>query len=75
MRTREITVNCRVPSGQSMRLTHSMPAAAIAKAGSDDPDAVAAAMRTMTDAKGITGPLMFTERGDRKDILIRLHLQ
>ena len=42
--------------------------AAIAKAGSTDPDAVAAAMRTMTDAKGITGPLMFTERGDRKNI-------
>lgn len=42
--------------------------AAIGKAGSTDPDAVAQAMRTMTDAKGITGPLMFTERGDRKDI-------
>jgi branched-chain amino acid transport system substrate-binding protein len=42
--------------------------AAIAKAGTIDPDAVAQAMRTMTDAKGITGPLMFTERGDRKDI-------
>jgi branched-chain amino acid transport system substrate-binding protein len=42
--------------------------AAIEKAGSTDPDAVASAMRTMTDAKGITGPLMFTERGDRKDI-------
>lgn len=43
-------------------------AAAIEQAGSVDPDAVAAAMRTMTDAKGITGPLLFTERGDRKDI-------
>ncbi|MCX8063142.1 MAG: branched-chain amino acid ABC transporter substrate-binding protein, partial [Anaerolineales bacterium] len=42
--------------------------AAIAKAGTTDPDAVAQAMRTMTDVKGITGPLMFTERGDRKDI-------
>lgn len=42
--------------------------AAITKAGSTDPDAVAQAMRTMTDAKGITGPLMFTDRGDRKDI-------
>jgi len=42
--------------------------AAIEKAGSTDPDKVAEAMRTMTDAKGITGPLMFTERGDRKDI-------
>jgi branched-chain amino acid transport system substrate-binding protein len=42
--------------------------AAITKAGSTDPDAVAQAMRTMTDAKGITGPLMFTERGDRKYI-------
>lgn len=43
-------------------------AAAIQKAGSTDPDAVANAMHTMTDAKGITGPLMFTERGDRKNI-------
>jgi len=42
--------------------------AAIAKAGSTDPDQVASAMRTMTDAKGITGPLLFTDRGDRKDI-------
>jgi branched-chain amino acid transport system substrate-binding protein len=42
--------------------------AAIAKAGTTDPDAVAQTMRTMTDAKGITGPLMFTDRGDRKDI-------
>ncbi len=42
--------------------------AAIQKAGSTDPDAVAQVMRTMTDVQGITGPLMFTERGDRKDI-------
>jgi branched-chain amino acid transport system substrate-binding protein len=42
--------------------------AAIAKAGSTDPDQVASTLRTMTDAKGITGPLLFTERGDRKDI-------
>jgi branched-chain amino acid transport system substrate-binding protein len=42
--------------------------AAIAKAGSTDPDEVASTLRTMTDAKGITGPLLFTERGDRKDI-------
>lgn len=42
--------------------------AAIGKAGSTDPDKVAAAMRSMTDATGITGPLLFTERGDRKDI-------
>jgi branched-chain amino acid transport system substrate-binding protein len=42
--------------------------AAITKAGGTDPDKVAAAMRTMTDAKGITGPLMFTDRGDRKNI-------
>lgn len=43
-------------------------AAAITKAGDTDPDKVASTMRTMTDAKGITGPLMFTERGDRKNI-------
>lgn len=43
-------------------------AAAISKAGSTDPDKVANALRTMTDAKGITGPLLFTDRGDRKDI-------
>ncbi len=42
--------------------------AAIGKAGSTDPDKVAAAMRSMTDATGITGPLLFTERGDRKNI-------
>lgn len=42
--------------------------AAIGKAGTTDPDKVASTMRTMTDAKGITGPLLFTERGDRKDI-------
>ncbi len=42
--------------------------AAINKAGTTDPDKVAATMRTMTDAKGITGPLLFTDRGDRKDI-------
>ena len=42
--------------------------AAIGKAGSTDPDKVAAAMRTMADATGITGPLLFTERGDRKNI-------
>ncbi len=42
--------------------------AAIAKAGTTDPDKVAATMRSMTDAKGITGPLLFTDRGDRKDI-------
>ncbi len=42
--------------------------AAIDKAGSTDPDKVAQTMRTMTDAKGITGPLKFTDRGDRKDI-------
>lgn len=43
-------------------------AAAIEKAGTTDPDKVASTMRTMTDAKGITGPLLFTDRGDRKDI-------
>lgn len=41
---------------------------AIAKAGSTDPDQVASTLRTMTDVKGITGALLFTERGDRKDI-------
>lgn len=42
--------------------------AAIGKAGTTDPDKVAATMRSMTDVTGITGPLLFTERGDRKDI-------
>ncbi len=42
--------------------------AAIAKAGSTDPDQVASTLRTMADAKGITGSLLFTDRGDRKDI-------
>lgn len=42
--------------------------AAISRANSTDPDKVASMMRTMSDAKGITGPLLFTDRGDRKDI-------
>lgn len=42
--------------------------AAIGKAGGTDPDKVTAAMRGMTDVAGITGPIFFTERGDRKDI-------
>lgn len=42
--------------------------AAITKAGSTDPDQVASTLRTMADARGITGTLLFTERGDRKDI-------
>lgn len=42
--------------------------AAISRADSTDPDKVASMMRTMTDANGITGPLLFTDRGDRKDI-------
>jgi branched-chain amino acid transport system substrate-binding protein len=40
---------------------------AIITAGSTDPDKVAQAMRTMTDANGITGPLSFTDRNDRQD--------
>ena len=43
-------------------------AAGIKKAGTTDPDAVAKSMHTMTDVKGITGSLVFTERGDRKGI-------
>jgi branched-chain amino acid transport system substrate-binding protein len=42
--------------------------AGIEKAGDTDPDKVTAAMRAMADASGITGPILFTDRGDRKDI-------
>ncbi|NSW77102.1 MAG: branched-chain amino acid ABC transporter substrate-binding protein, partial [Candidatus Atribacteria bacterium] len=43
-------------------------AQAIKNTGSTDPDVLAREMRTMQNAEGITGPIYFTERGDRKDI-------
>lgn len=43
-------------------------AQAIKNTGSVDPDVLAREMRTMQNAEGITGPIYFTERGDRKDI-------
>ncbi len=42
---------------------------AIGKAGSTDSAAIANALRTkMTGVEGVTGPTLFTDRGDRKDV-------
>ncbi len=43
-------------------------AQAIENAKSIKPDDIAQAMRTMENAEGITGPIVFTERGDRKGV-------
>jgi branched-chain amino acid transport system substrate-binding protein len=43
-------------------------AQAIENAKSTKPDDIAQAMRTMENAEGITGPIVFTERGDRKGV-------
>jgi branched-chain amino acid transport system substrate-binding protein len=48
-------------------------AAAVAAAGSTDADKVAAAMRGLSGAKGVTGELMFDERGDRKNVPYQLY--
>lgn len=47
--------------------------AGVKAAGSTDPVKVAAALRTLSGAKGITGALMFDERGDRKDVPYKLY--
>jgi len=49
-------------------------AAAVKAANSTDPVAVAAAMRALSGAKGITGELMFDERGDRKNVPYQLYV-
>ncbi len=54
-------------------------AAAVAKVWNGTPapidtDAVAAALRNLSGANGITGPLMFDERGDRKNIPYQLYV-
>ncbi len=48
-------------------------AAAVKQAASEDPVKVEAAMRDLADAKGITGPLQFDERGDRKNIPYQIY--
>lgn len=47
--------------------------AGIKAAGSADPAKVAAALRTLSGAKGITGELMFDDRGDRKNVPYKLY--
>jgi branched-chain amino acid transport system substrate-binding protein len=47
--------------------------AAVKAAGSADADKVAAAMRSLSGAKGVTGELMFDERGDRKNVPYQLY--
>jgi len=47
--------------------------AAVKVANSTDPVAVSAAMRALSGAKGITGELMFDERGDRKNVPYQLY--
>jgi branched-chain amino acid transport system substrate-binding protein len=48
-------------------------AAAVKAAGSADADKVAAAMRSLSGAKGVTGELMFDGRGDRKNVPYQLY--
>lgn len=48
---------------------------AIGKAGKTDGAAVADAMRTKMDGvQGVTGPVLFTERGDRKDVPYKMYV-
>jgi len=47
---------------------------AIAKAGKTDSAAIADAMRTKMDGvEGVTGAVLFTERGDRKDVPYKMY--
>ncbi|MFA6366041.1 MAG: ABC transporter substrate-binding protein, partial [Candidatus Hydrogenedentales bacterium] len=48
---------------------------AIAKAGKTDSAAIADAMRTKMDGvEGVTGAVLFTERGDRKDVPYKMYV-
>lgn len=50
-------------------------AGAITKAGKADSAAIADALRTkMAGVQGVTGPLLFTERGDRKDVPYKMYV-
>jgi branched-chain amino acid transport system substrate-binding protein len=50
-------------------------AGAITKAGKTDSAAIADALRTkMAGVQGVTGPLLFTERGDRKDVPYKMYV-
>lgn len=47
---------------------------AIAKAGKADSTAIAETMRTKMDGvEGVTGPVLFTERGDRRDVPYKMY--
>lgn len=47
---------------------------AIAKAGKTDSAAIAEALRNKMDGvEGVTGPVLFTERGDRKDVPYKMY--
>lgn len=48
--------------------------AAVKAAGSTEADKVAAAMRSLSGAEGITGPLMFDDRGDRRNVPYQLYV-
>lgn len=48
---------------------------AIGKAGKTDGAAIADAMRSKMDGvEGVTGPVLFTERGDRKDVPYKMYV-
>lgn len=48
---------------------------AITKAGKTDSAAIANALRTkMEGVQGVTGPVLFTERGDRKDVPYKMYV-
>jgi branched-chain amino acid transport system substrate-binding protein len=48
---------------------------AIAKAGKVDKAAIADAMRSKMDGvQGVTGPVLFTDRGDRKDVPYKMYV-
>ncbi len=50
-------------------------AGAITKAGKTDSAAIADALRTkMAGVQGVTGPILFTERGDRKDVPYKMYV-
>jgi branched-chain amino acid transport system substrate-binding protein len=50
-------------------------AGAITKAGKTDSAAIADALRTkMAGIQGVTGPILFTERGDRKDVPYKMYV-
>jgi branched-chain amino acid transport system substrate-binding protein len=48
---------------------------AIAKSGKTDSNSIAETMRTKMDGvEGVTGPVLFTDRGDRKDVPYKMYI-